>query len=100
MEDDYSKAYKEVIEILKVHSITNGKHSVKINCDYKTLRTDKVKYNNTECFIFGRRASGYFDIRLLDNTKISAGISYKKLMFISCRKNILIERKIAVSSHD
>ena len=35
----------EVIEILKVHSITNGKHSVKINCDYKTLRTDKVKYN-------------------------------------------------------
>ena len=61
---------------------------------------DKVKYNNTECFIFGRRASGYFDIRLLDNTKISAGISYKKLMFISCRKNILIERKIAVSSHD
>lgn len=61
---------------------------------------DKVKYNNTECFIFGRRASGYFDIRLLDNTKISAGISYKKLMFISCRKNILIGRKIAVSSHD
>lgn len=35
----------EVIEILKVHSITDGKHSVKINCDYKTLRTDKVKYN-------------------------------------------------------
>ena len=34
----------EVIEILKVHSITEGKHSVKINCDYKTLRTDKVKY--------------------------------------------------------
>ena len=35
----------EVIEILKVHSVTDGKHSVKINCDYKTLRTDKVKYN-------------------------------------------------------
>lgn len=35
----------EVIEILKVHSITEGKHSIKVKCDYKTLRTDKVKYN-------------------------------------------------------
>ena len=60
---------------------------------------DKVKFKNTECFIFGRRASGSFDIRLLDGTKISAGISYKKLRLISCRKNILIERKVAVSSY-
>lgn len=60
---------------------------------------DKVNYKNTECFIFGRRASGSFDIRLLDGTKISAGISFKKLRLISCRKNILIERRVAVSSH-
>ena len=60
---------------------------------------DRVKYKNIECFIFGRRASGSFDIRLLDGTKISAGISYKKLSLISCRKNILIEREVAVSSH-
>ena len=60
---------------------------------------DKVKYKNIECFVFGRRASGSFDIRLLDGTKISAGISCKKLSLISCRKNILIERKVAVSSH-
>lgn len=60
---------------------------------------DKVKYKNIECFIFGRRASGSFDIRLLDGTRISAGISCKKLSLISCRKNILIERKVAVSSH-
>ena len=58
---------------------------------------DKVKYKNTECFIFGRRASGKFDIRSLDGTRISAGISCKKLSLISCRKNILIERKVAVS---
>ena len=51
---------------------------------------DRVKYKNIECFIFGRRASGSFDIRLLDGTKISAGISYKKLSLISCRKNIFI----------
>ena len=60
---------------------------------------DRVKYKNIECFIFGRRASGSFDIRLLDGTKISAGISCKKLSLISCRKNILIEREVAVSSH-
>ena len=60
---------------------------------------DKVKYKNTECFIFGRRASGQFDIRLLDGTKISASISCKKLSLISCRKNILIEKKVAVPSH-
>lgn len=60
---------------------------------------DKVKYKNTECFIFGRRASGSFDIRLLDGTRVSAGISYKKLSLMACRKNILIERRVAVSFH-
>lgn len=35
----------EVFEILKVHSITSGKHSVKINCDYRIIRTGKIKYN-------------------------------------------------------
>ena len=56
---------------------------------------DKVLYNNKECFIFGRRSSGSFDIRLLDGTKISAGISYKKLKLLEKRKSYLIERRIA-----
>ena len=30
---------------------------------------DKVKYNKEECFIFGRRTSGSFDIRKLDGIK-------------------------------
>ena len=60
---------------------------------------DKVKYKNIECFIFARRVSGQFDIRLLDGTRISASISCKKLRLISCRKNILIEKRDAVSSH-
>ncbi len=42
-------------------------------------------------FIFGRRSSGSFDIRKLDGTKISAGISYKKLRLIEKRKTTLIE---------
>lgn len=34
----------EVIEILKVYSITDKGKTVKVNCDYKILRTNKIKY--------------------------------------------------------
>jgi hypothetical protein len=34
----------EVFEILKVHSIIDKGKSVKVNCDYKILRTNKIKY--------------------------------------------------------
>lgn len=66
---------------------------------------DKVKYQNIECFIFGRRSSGYFDIRKLDGTKVSASVSYKKLTLLETRKNILTERRVCckaeqISSHD
>jgi N6-L-threonylcarbamoyladenine synthase len=40
---------------------------------------DKVKYDNQECFVFGRRLSGSFDIRLLDGTTVNAGVGYKKV---------------------
>ena len=41
---------------------------------------DKVLYQGKEYFIFGRRATGYFDIRTLDGTKANKGsVSYKKL---------------------
>jgi hypothetical protein len=55
---------------------------------------DKVKYNGQECFIFGRRNSGCFDIRKLDGTKINANISYKKLEFLETRKSLLVESLI------
>ena len=54
---------------------------------------DKVSFNGQECFIFGRRASGSFDIRLLDGTKINAGVSYKKLTLLETRKPYLYERR-------
>ena len=55
---------------------------------------DKVSYNHQECFIFGRRSSGSFDIRKLDGTKLNAGISYKKLKFLEARKPFLTERRL------
>jgi len=60
---------------------------------------DKVICNSTECFIFGRRSTGYMDVRTLDGTKINTGISYKKLKFVNPANHLLIERR-CVSSHD
>ena len=56
---------------------------------------DKVKYESKEYFIFGRRGSGYFDIRNLEGVKVNKGsISCKKISLIQERKTILIERRI------
>ena len=42
-------------------------------------------------FIFGRRSSGYFDIRTLRGEKLTAGIRYQNLKHIAKRKAILTE---------
>ena len=54
---------------------------------------DKVLYKGKECFVFGRRSNGYFDIRTLDGTKLSAGVSHKKLKLLEKRKTYLTERR-------
>ena len=59
---------------------------------------DKVKYKGQECFIFGRRSSGYFDLRKLDGTVIHRSASYKDLQLLSKRKTLLWERREGVSS--
>lgn len=57
---------------------------------------DKVLYDNQECFIFGRRSTGYFDLRKLDGTKIHNSASYKKINLLETRKGYLIERRTAL----
>lgn len=55
---------------------------------------DKVLYQDKECFIFGRRTTGYFAIRTLDGTKINkSSVSYKNLKLLESRKAYLIERR-------
>lgn len=51
---------------------------------------DKVLYNGQECFIWARRSSGYFMLKLLDGTKIKDGVSYKKLKLLERSSNYLI----------
>ena len=52
---------------------------------------DKVEYNKQECFIFGRRKSGFFDLRKLDSTKVHASINVKKLKLLEKRKTLLYD---------
>lgn len=55
---------------------------------------DLVSYEGTPYYIFGRRVSGYFDIRKLDGTKANNGsVSCKKLKLINTQKTILTERR-------
>lgn len=56
---------------------------------------DKVLYDNRECFIYGRRTKGSFDIRMLDGTKVTE-VTYKKLKILEMRKSILTERSARV----
>ena len=59
---------------------------------------DKVRYRNTECFIFGRRTSGYFDLRTLDGTKIHASASWRDITLLEPSHTILTERRVQESA--
>lgn len=54
---------------------------------------DEVEYRGETCFIFGRRTSGYFDVRKLDGTKVSASANRKKLKLIGKTSSLLCERR-------
>ncbi len=56
---------------------------------------DCVNYQGKVCFVFGRRSSGYFDLRTLDGVKISASASYKKLTIVQKASALLVERRAA-----
>ena len=58
-------------------------------------RYDKVEYKGKECFIFGRRATGYFDLRTLDGTKIHASAKAKDLKLLEAAKTFLMLKKIS-----
>ena len=63
-------------------------------CGYN--RYDKVLWNDAECFVFGRRLAGYFDIRKLDGTKIHASAKVKDLTLLECANTLLAERNTAL----
>ena len=56
---------------------------------------DCVKYQGKCCFVFGRRGSGYFDLRTLDGTKVHVSASYKKMAIVQKASACLVERRAA-----
>lgn len=57
---------------------------------------DKIQYQGKQYYIFGRRNSGFFDIRTLDGNKVNKGsISCKSFKLIERRKSLLTERRRA-----
>ena len=57
-------------------------------------RFDKVAWNGVECFIFGRRSSGYFELRRLDGRKIHASAKVGELILLENADTLLCERRV------
>ena len=51
---------------------------------------DKVRYDDIECFVWGRRTSGAFLLRQLDGEKVKGGASYKGLELLERSQGYLI----------
>ena len=79
--------------LFKANLLKGGKRKVNtIKQAFTFHRFDKVLYNKIECFIYGLRSSGYFDIRHLTGDKISASAKYTNLKLIETFKT----RRIAI----
>jgi hypothetical protein len=54
-----------------------------------------VTYQGRVGFVFGRRSSGYFDLRRLDGTKIHASANCQQLKIVQRASALLVERRAA-----
>ena len=59
-------------------------------------RFDKVLYGKVECFIFGLRSSGQFNLKTMEGKKVSDSISYKKLTFLERARGRIEEVRRAI----
>ena len=61
--------------------------------DPKESLFDKVLYKGQECFISGRRTSGYFKLIKLDGSIINNSAKYKELILVKHSSSYLIEER-------
>lgn len=54
---------------------------------------DKVIYKKEECFVQGRRSSGYFQLKRLDGSTVTPAVSYTKLRLVETEKHYITERR-------
>ena len=86
----------------QIHKCTIGKGGIRkrnqLPYEVKGFRLyDKVLYKGQECFIFGRRATGRMDLRLIDGTHINASVGVKNIQLLEQRKSYLSARRNFVS---
>ena len=60
---------------------------------------DKVIYKKEECFVQGRRSSGYFQLKRLDGSTVTPAVSYTKLRLVETAKHYITERRTAIPLH-
>ena len=87
----------------QIHKMTIGKDGYrKLNQTPKYVfgyqLFDKVLYNGTESFVYGRRTSGSFKVCDINGVCLKDGISYKKLKLLEKRRTILTERRARLLS--
>ena len=69
--------------LFKTNFLKGGKRKVRtIKEAFGFRRWDKVLYGKIECFIYGLRSSGYFDVRCLTGEKIDTSVKYADLKLI------------------
>ncbi len=52
---------------------------------------DKVLFEGIECIVFGRRKTGYFDLRTIDGVNIHKSASFKKLRVVEKASTLLVQ---------
>ncbi|HIW31222.1 MAG TPA: HNH endonuclease [Candidatus Paenibacillus intestinavium] len=52
---------------------------------------DKVFFEGIECIVFGRRQTGYFDLRTIEGTSVHKSVSYKKLRVVEKASTLLAQ---------
>lgn len=73
--------------LFKANLLKGGKRKVNaIKEAFGFKRWDKVLHDGIECFIYGLRSSGYFDVRRLTGEKINASAKHTNLRLIESFK--------------
>lgn len=85
-------------QIHKANFLKGGKKKLNqanyLVCDFRLF--DKVQYKNKECFISGRRSTGYFKLITLGGTIIHNSAKAKELKLLEPKQSYLTERSMAV----
>lgn len=55
---------------------------------------DRVKFKGIECFIYGRRAKGYFDLRDIDMGRVHASAHVRNIKLICHEKSIIYKKTL------